>query len=161
VKKLVNSKETLCLLNDGRFVSPDSAVTKVIYQLVRVRSQKILKEVQFQREGDTIDVDLQEEDPLVAITQTWGVANWKIVDGFGTPFPSTDLRDGTLYIALKEGEALQNRAPARSYSCFTVNKVSDEVRFMIKCGNQVQHVCMKPFAAWKVMETCISIWGPE
>jgi hypothetical protein len=108
----------------------------------------------------TLYVDLNEEEALYAITQTWGVANWKIVDGFGTPFPAGDLRDGTTYFALKEGEALANRKATRSYSKFTVNKVSDEMRFMIKCGNQIHHVWMKPVSRFKINEVCKTIWGP-
>jgi hypothetical protein len=160
VKKLVVPEEMLVLLNNGRIVSPKYAQSKITYQLARIRDKKILKEVQFQRGDEVIDVDLTEEKAMYAITQTWGIAKWRIVDGFGIPFPTNDLRDGTTYFPLKEGETLQNRKATRSCSKFTVNNVSDEVRFMIKCGNQVQHVWMKPFTRSKTIEVCKSIWGP-
>jgi hypothetical protein len=160
VKKLVNSEERLVLLNEGRFVSPDRALSKLTYQLARIKDMKILKEVCFQRGEDVIDVDLNEEKALAAIERTWGVANWRIVDGFGTPFPVNDLRDGTKYFPLKDGEVLQNRQVTRSFSTFTVNKVSDEVRFIVKCRNQTQHIWMKPFTWIKLIEVCKSIWGP-
>jgi hypothetical protein len=160
VRKLVNAKEQLCLMNKGKIVSPDRALSKITYQLVRNRNGKTLQEVQFQRGEEIIDADLRKEEALSAIKDTWGEGNWKIVDRIGTPFPFTDLRDGTTYFALKEGELLQNRGQTRSFSHFTANKVSDEVRFMINCEKQVHQVCMKPFARWKLMETCKSIWGP-
>jgi hypothetical protein len=48
VRKLVDARE-LCLLNNGRFVSPDRAVSKVIYQLVRTENGKVLREVYISR----------------------------------------------------------------------------------------------------------------
>jgi hypothetical protein len=160
VKKLVNPREMLVLLQNARIVSPDRALSKITYQLARIRNNQILREVQFCRGDDIIDVDLNEEDAYTAITKTWGVANWTIVDGFGTPFAANNLRDGTAYVALKEGEHLPKRNPTRSYSVFTVNKVSDEVRFIVKCGNQTRHVCMYPFSRRKLNDICTSIWGP-
>jgi hypothetical protein len=160
VKKLVNPPEKLVLLQNGRIVSPDKAQSKFTYQLARIKNDKILREVEFVRGEETIGVDLSEEDALQAITQTWGVANWRIVDGFGTPFATNNLRDGTRYIALKDGEILSKRDPNRSYSTFTVNKVSDEVRFIAKCGNQTERICMLPFSRNKLIEICKSIWGP-
>jgi hypothetical protein len=60
---------------------------------------KILKELEIQRGEEVIQVDLTEEDAYTAIEQTWGVASWKIVDGFSTPFLLNDLRDGTRFCA--------------------------------------------------------------
>jgi hypothetical protein len=145
VKKLVNPEEKLVLLQNGRIVSPDRAQSKITYELARIKNDKILREVEFARGEEVIGVDLNEEDTLYAITQTWGVANWRIVDGFGTPFAANNLRDGTRYIALKDGEVLSHRNPSRSYSSFTVNKTSDEVRFIAKCGNKTERIRMLPY----------------
>jgi hypothetical protein len=160
VKQVVNNPERLVLLNNGRQVSPDRALSRITYQLARMRNYKVLKEVEIRRGQDCIYVDLTEESAFEAVINTWGVADWRIVDSFGTPFADPDLRDGTSHFAIKVGERLEKRSAIRGFSKFTVDKTSDEVRFMIKCGNQIQHIWMQPFARWKLVEICQSIRGP-
>lgn len=156
----MKTQDRLVLLNDGRQVSPDRALSRITYQLARIENGKILREVDIQRGEDCIRVDLTNEDAYEAITKTWGIADWRIVDNTGTPFADRNLRDGTTYIAIKAGEVIGNKSAMRSFSKFTVNKYSDEIRFMIICGHQTQYVWMQPFSPCKVREVCKSTWGP-
>jgi hypothetical protein len=103
VRKLVDARE-LCLLDNGRFVSPDRAVSKNIYQLVRTEAGKIIQGVKIKRGEEEISCDAQYSDISKEIRLKWGEGDWKLVDRAGVPYAFKDLRDGSMYFAVKKNE---------------------------------------------------------
>jgi hypothetical protein len=159
VKKLVNAEE-LCLIDQGRFVKPENAASKKIYQLVRTKGGEVLREGIIRRGEDEIHLDPDRDDDMTEIKKQWGEGKWRIVDRAGNPFAYTNLRDATIHFAVKKRERFQKESKIRSFSHFTANQFTTEIRFAVECERKIHQIWLDGFSARRIQEVCASIWGP-
>jgi hypothetical protein len=160
VKKLVKA-EKLALYEGGRYVNPENALSKTIYQLARMDGKSKLHEVEIRRGEAAISIHDSQVDVMAEIRDEWGEGNWKIVDRVGIPFAATSLRDGTVYFAVKEGEIFQKQGHVRSFSHFMIIQVPDECRCAIEFEKKTVQTWLRYPSAWRIQNICESIWGQD
>jgi hypothetical protein len=160
VRKIVDARE-LCLLDNGRFVPPDRAISGKIYQLVRTEEGRIVNVVAIRRGEEEWKMDTKRSDVITEIRSLWGEGDWKIVDRAGIPYACNDLRDGSTYYAVKRGETFQKQSSVRGFSVFTVNQIAHGHRFMIRCGNDVRHVWLPFITPSRIRDVCEMAWGND